>query len=78
MASPRGGAVVQEILAKSRQLRQSAEHKTVFLSADRTAEQRAQHRQLVVELKKIRAADDTGKRHYIRGGQICSVDIPGK
>jgi len=64
---------VQHILAKSRELRQSDKYKTVFLSPDRTIEQRAEHRVLVVQLKNIAEAEPH-RRHYIRGGQICSAD----
>ena len=65
--------IVQHILVKSRNLRLSEKYKTVFLSPDRTAEQRAQQRELVLELKKKAAADPL-KRHFLKGGRIHSVD----
>lgn len=64
--------IVNQILSKARNLRDSEKHKSVFLSADRSYEQRTEHRLLVVELKK-RAADDPDKRHFIRNGKVCSV-----
>ena len=68
---------VNQILSKARNLRSSEKHKSVFLSADRTYEQRTQHRLLVTELKK-KTADEPGKRHYIRENKVCSVDKPSK
>ena len=65
--------IVQQILVKSRKLRLSAKYNTVFLSPDRTAEQRAQQRELVQELKKKTDAEPL-KRHFIKGGQIVSVE----
>ena len=65
---------VQLILAKAKNLRQSERFKAVFLSPDRTSEQRIQQKELVLEMKR-RAAAEPQKRHFIRGGQICCVDI---
>ncbi len=55
----------------------SDKHKTIFVSPDRSVEQRAQQKQLVIDLKKKTQAEPE-KRHYIKGGQVCSVDIPVK
>ena len=44
---------------------------------DRTAEQRAEHRKLVLELKR-KATAEPNRRHYIKGRQIHSVDIDEK
>jgi len=59
-------ANVQQILGKSRKLRTS-QYDAVYLTPDRTAEQRAEHRQLVEQLKK-KAEDQPGRHHYIKGG----------
>ena len=67
-------STVTQILAKSKNLRQSEEHKTVFLSPDRTFDQRAEQRRLVLELKEKKAAAAPGWRHYIKNGQIVSVE----
>ena len=64
---------VQQILAKSRQLRQSEKYKSVFLSPDRTAEQRTEHRELVQQLKE-KAKEEPHRHHYIKRGQIYSTD----
>ena len=65
--------IVQQILSKARSLRNSEYYKKVFISADRSTEQRAQHRELVQELKR-RRTEEPDKRFYIRGGQLCSVE----
>jgi hypothetical protein len=59
-------ATVQQILGKSMKLRTS-QYDSVYLTPDRTAEQRAEHRQLVEQLKK-KAEDQPGRHHYIKGG----------
>lgn len=67
--------IVQQILSKCRKLRLSARHKAVFLSPDRTAEERVKQRELVVELKR-RSAEEPLKRHLIKGGQVVSTERP--
>ena len=67
------GAVVNQILAKARNLRKTEQHKSVFMSPDRSPEQRAIHRELVMKLK-AKNQEDTTKRHYIRGGKIYCSD----
>lgn len=67
-------ATVHQILIKARNLNQSVKHKSVFISPDRTPAQRAEHRLLVVELKR-KTKEDKSQRHYIKGGQVCSADI---
>jgi hypothetical protein len=64
---------VQQILGKSRKLRDS-QFNSVYLGPDRTAEQQAEHRQLVLQLKK-KGQDEPGRRHYIKGGLIFSTDL---
>ena len=64
---------VQLILSKSRMLRTSEKYKSVFLSPDRTAEERLKQKELVTELKE-KIAEDSQKRHFIRGGKIITVD----
>ena len=69
--------VARQILLKAKNLRLSQEHKSIFVVPDRSIEQRARHKELVIDLKK-RKAEDTSKRHYIKGGEICSVAITKK
>lgn len=63
---------VNQILSKARNLRTCEKHKSVFLSADRSYEQRTEHRLLVSELKK-KNTDEPEKRHFIRNGKVCSI-----
>ena len=65
--------IVQQILRKSSKLSRTEKFKTVYLAPDRTEEERAQHKELVVELKK-RTEAEKDKKLFIRGGQICCVD----
>ena len=67
-------AAVNQILAKTSKLRESAEFSSVYISPDRTLEQRATHRKLVVEVKR-RRAEEPSKRHYIRGEIVESTDL---
>ena len=64
---------VQTILSKSRKLRQTEKYNTVFLSPDRTVEERARQRELVQQLKK-KASEEPQRKHYIKSGKIMSVD----
>ena len=65
--------IVRQILSAARALRHSEHYKGVFISPDRSVEQRSQHKELVLELKR-RMEDDPDKKHYIKGGQLCTVD----
>ena len=70
----RSSAAVGQILIKAKQLKNSAKYRSVYISPDRTPEQRLQHKKLVVEMK-AKFKDLPGQRHYIRGGTVCSIDI---
>ena len=65
--------VVTKILSRARKLRDSQRFKMVFISPDRTPDQRAAHRELVERLK-LKKTEEPQMRHYIRGGQICSFE----
>ena len=65
--------IVQQILSKARSLRNSEHYKKVFISADRSTEQRAKQRELVQELKR-RRTEEPDKRFYIRSGKLCSAE----
>ena len=67
-------STVQQILSSSRKLRQSEKYKTVFLSPDRTCEERTKHRELVLRLKE-KAVAEPNRRHFIKSGEIVSVDL---
>jgi len=66
-------SIVQQILKKSSKLCGTERFKRVFLAPDRTAEERAQRKELVLELKR-RAGIEKDKKLFIRGGKICSLE----
>ena len=66
-------STVFQILTKSRKLSGNEKYKTVFLSPDRSYEQRAKHRTLVADLKNRKTAEPN-KRHFIRNGTVNSVE----
>jgi len=66
-------SVAHQILSQARRLRESENFSSVFVRPDRSEEERAQNRLLVQELLKKRE-NESGKRHYIKGGTIHSVD----
>ena len=63
--------IVQEILRKSRHPRHHDQYKTVFISPDRSAHERAEHKRLVLELKE-KAGQEPNKIYFIKEGQLCS------
>ena len=66
----------EEILKKSHLLRQIDEFKSVFVSPDRTIEQRKQHRELVNKLMERRAENRPGDnelRIVIRDERVVSL-----
>ena len=65
--------IVQQILRKSRHLRKKDQYKTVFISPDRSADERAEHKRLVLELKE-KVKQEPDKVHFIHGGQLHSRD----
>ena len=66
-------STVHQILVKAKELRLIPRHKTVFISPDRSPEERTIHQQLVLEMKQI-AKEDPDKHYYIRSGKICCKD----
>ena len=66
-------SIVQQILKNSSKLSGTEKYKRVFLAPDRTAEERAHRKELVLELKR-RAEVEKDKKLFIRGGKICSLE----
>jgi len=64
---------VQQILTRARLLKQQERLKDVYVSPDRSPEERSARRLLVEERKK-RAEDEPGRNHFIKGGKVCSVE----
>ena len=65
-------AIVKEVLSRAKHLKNCSGFKSVYLSPDRTVEQRTEHRKLVSELKQ-RLVDQPGQRHFIRGNSVVST-----
>ena len=61
------------ILSKSRNLRNTDDHSSVFICPDRSPGQRARHRELVQELK-ARENAEPEKKHFIKRGAVHSTD----
>ena len=71
LASP---TVVRQILTKAKNLKDFEELRSVFICPDRSLEERVVQRKLVVELKN-KTTEQPGRRHYIRGGKVCSTAV---
>lgn len=65
--------VVEQILSKAKKLKEQERYKDVYMSPDRSPEQRLKQKQLVAQLKQL-AVDKPGQRHFIRNGKIFSED----
>ena len=64
---------VSQILTKTGRLKQTQNYKSVYVCPDRSRDERAVRRQLVVDLKKA-VKEKPGQYHCIRGGKICSKE----
>lgn len=64
---------VNQILTKSPRLKQMQRFKSVFVNPDRSPHERAARKKLVEELKK-REAQQPNRTHFIKGGQVHSID----
>ena len=64
-------STANQILSEARKLRLSDKFTSVFISPDRTFEDRVKHRLLVQDLRKKKSSEPD-KRHYIKGGTIHS------
>ena len=69
----RSPLIARKILAKSSKLRGVDEFREVYVSPDRSPEQRTKQRELVAELKR-RRSEEPSKRHFIRGGKVESLE----
>ena len=64
--------VVDHILSKTKKLKQVEKFKSVYVSPDRSLEQRIKQRELIKDLRSRSIADPDNK-YFIKGGTICSV-----
>ena len=69
----RNAETVHRVLTKAKNLRNSVHYRKVYISPDRTPEERAKHKQLVVKMRKL-AADNQDQHFYIYSGEICKRD----
>ena len=65
--------IVHQILDNARKLRLSAKFKTVFLSPDRSIEERKVRKELITDMK-AKALAEPDKKFYIKEGQIYSFN----
>ena len=64
---------VYQILKNAKNLKTSDSFQSVFISPDRSPDQRAKHRELVQQLRTL-ANSEKHKKHFIRDGAVQSVD----
>ena len=67
---------VRQLLINAKQLRQVVKLKSVYLSPDRTPEERVLQRELIKELK-TKNSEQSDHHHYIKGGKIVSEKKTG-
>ena len=65
--------IVYQILRKSKRLKDIEDYKTVYISPNRTPDERISRQKLVNELKERRLSDPSG-RYFIRKGEIVKAD----
>ena len=70
----RNSDIVHQILRRAKRLKDIEGYKTVFISPDRSPEERISRQALVGELKSKRQ-NDTTHRYFIRKGEIVGVKL---
>ena len=65
--------IASHILSKSRKLKNTVNHQTVFICPDRTPDQRLKHKELVLEMR-AKETEEPSKKHFIRRGKVWSID----
>ena len=63
----------RQILTKARNLKQVDRLKSVYVCPDRSPEEQAARKRLVMDFKKAVAAQPD-RQHFIKGGKVCSKD----
>ena len=71
--SLRNSETVRQILLKAKNLRNSKVHRKVYVTPDRSPEERVKHRKLVEEMKQ-KASENPDMHYYIYSGQIYYKD----
>jgi hypothetical protein len=67
----RSSDTVNQLLRKSGKLRGLENYKSVFISPDRTHEERVTHQQLVLQMKE-KIKSDPKNYHFIKNGSVMS------
>lgn len=67
---------VRQILMKAKDLRQITKFTSVYVCPDRTLDERAAQKKLILDLKRI-SKEQPGLHHFIRGGKLCSTEKTG-
>lgn len=68
-------ALVSRILLKAKDLRLSSNFKEIYICPDRSPEERIRQRKVIADLKE-RIKKDPGRKYFIKGGKVCTVDLP--
>ena len=71
--SLRNCETVHRLLAKAKKLKAAAAYRNVYISPDRSPEERDKHRKLVAEMKR-KASEDPEKHYFLVSGEICCRD----
>ena len=71
--SLRNSEIVHRLLSKAKQLRATTAYRKVFISPDRSPEERAKHRELVIAMRET-AKEDPDRHYYIRSGKVYVRD----
>lgn len=71
----RSSTCSDQVLRKCSVLKESGKYGRVFITPDRSVEERKKRRGLSDELKEKRASGRKDKYFYIRGDEICSKDV---
>ena len=69
----RSSSDLDEILKNAYKLKTNSELKSVYLSPDRTKEQRSAHSKLVIQMKEM-ITRDSSKHYFIRDNKVNCVD----
>jgi hypothetical protein len=72
--SLRNSKIVHRLLSKAKQLRATTAYRKVFISLDRSPQERAKHRELVIAMRD-RAKKDPDRHFYIRSGKLSLYEI---
>ena len=64
---------VNDVLRKAKDLKHLSDCKYIFISPDRSREERSAHKELVEQMKN-KIKEDASKHYFIKNNKVCSVD----